>query len=269
MDSRTKLCVLHDDAGVFTDHSAPAADYKRDDFTVTITTGDYLYIGFEKTINALYAHLTTPNANTSNMTAEYYNESGWQALTICDQTQGLSRSGFVTWERPTDACASDVDGQSKVWIRLAMDADTSAVVVRGLNLLFSDDNTICAYEPILDDDCYYPPGQTSHILKHVAARNYIMSILRIKAEGQSEFSIDYWDVLDIYELQEAANYYAIAQIYFTLSDNPDDHYWAKYMDYMAKFEKLFELGSPKVDLDGDGVEDDNEKVSVKTSRWSR
>lgn len=269
MDNRTKLCVLHDDDGVFTDYSSQAADFKRDTFDMTLTTADYMYVGFEKLINAVYVHVDTANTNASDLTLEYFSETGWKTLLSCDETNGLSRSGFITWERPTDGANTTVNGQEKCWFRFSVSADTSAMTVQAVNLIFSDDNSMCGYEPGLIDSCFYPEGQSSHILRHVAARNYIMSILAIKAEKSTDGRIDYWDVLDIYELREAANYYAISQVYFNLSDNPEDQYWAKYEDYQNKFNKMFELGSPRIDLNDNGQEDAAEKVSVKTSRWSR
>lgn len=268
MDLRTTLCVLHtvDDAA-FTDYSYEAGDFKRDTFTQTILSTDLLYIGHEKLINALYVELQTANTNTSTLSAQYYNGTVWTALDICDETNGFARSGFITWERPSDAEDFTVNGDEKCWYRFSVSADTSAVEFQAISLLFSDDNTMCSYEPNLIDDCYYSNGQTSHVLRHLSARNYIMSILASKADSSQR--IDFWDVLDIYELREASNYYAIAQVYFNLSDNPEDHYWAKYQDYMRKFEKMFELGSVKIDLNGDNTLDDNEKTNVKSSRWSR
>lgn len=270
MELKNKLSILYYDGTSYTDNSNEAADFKRDSFSANIIAGsDYIYVGYEKFINALYVHMVTPNVNIADLTMEYYSETGWKSLEICDETNGLTRNGFVTWERQTDGANTIVNGKEQCWFRIAVSADTSAVEFQGINLIFSDDNSISDYEPGLLDDCFYPNGQTSHILRHVAARNYIMSVLTIKADKNSDSKIDYWDILDIYELREAANYYAISQIYFNLSDDPEDQYWAKYLDYRQKFDKMFELGSPLIDLNNNGQVEVGEKVSVKTSRWSR
>lgn len=273
MDQRTKLCIVHSDGGAETDYSMEAQDFKRDSFTVQMTTDDFIYVGFKKLINALYFHILTPNAVTSSLTLEYYSNTGWKTLDMCDETNAFSRSGFMTWERPTDGANVTVAGKELCWFRIATNDDIDPVEFQAINLLFSDDNTMCAIVPALVDPCFYPEGQTSHILTHVAAKNYIMSKLRgqgyVKSVGGSEENVNQWDILDIYELRDAANYYVISQVYFNLSDDPEDQYWAKYVEFKKKFDEAFALGRLRVDLNEDGQVDAIEKRPIKSTRWAR
>lgn len=275
MDLRRRLTVLHDDGGAFTDYSADAQDFKRDAFSVTLTTGDYIYVGFHKDINALYAQVDTANVNPADLTIEYYTDQGvWTALEVSDDSRAFTRSGFITWQRVGDAANATVNSLDKRWVRLSVSADSSAMSFQALNILFSDDNDVSQEVPALIDACFYQSGQTSHVLHHVAAKNYIMGRLRsagyVKYDSSnSEENINEWDVLDVYELRMASTYYAIAQIYFNLSDDIDDQYWIKYQDYIKRFEESFDLGRLRIDIDDNGEVNSDEKRPVYSQRWHR
>lgn len=273
MDLRTQLKVIYSDGVTETNYSADAQDFRRDPFTITPLTTDFIYVGFNKIFNALYFLLNTPNVTASSLSVEYYSESGWSALDVSDDTRAFTRSGFVTWERPNNAAELTVSGITACWIRIAPNDNLSATTFQAINLVFSDDNDISSEIPGLLDSCFYQAGQTSHILQHVAAKNYIMGRLRsvgyIKYDANGEANINEWDVLDIYELRQASTYYAISQIYFNLSDTPDDQYWAKYREYDQKFEEAFALGRLRIDLDDDGQVDPVEKRPIQTVRWVR
>lgn len=273
MDLRTKLNVIYSDGSSQTNYSQEAQDFKRDTFTLTMTTDDFLYIGYKKVINALYVALEQFNTISSSLEIEYYSESGWSQLNFSDDTRAFSRSGFITWERPNDAADIEIDGINACWIRIATNDDIDPVEFQAINLVFSDDNDICSEVPALIDACFYQQGATSHILQHVAAKNYIMSRLKslgyVKYDANGEQNINEWDILDIYEIRQASTYYSIAQIYFNLSDDVDDQYWAKYKEYEGKFEEAFALGRLRIDIDDDGQVDAVEKRQIKTVRWGR
>lgn len=274
MDQRSRLEILHSDGGIFSNYSLEAQDFKRDTFSITLTTDDFIYVGFRKDINALYFQIDTANTVPAELTFEYYTtDSVWANLSVSDETRAFSRSGFATWQRPSDGQAVAVDGQEMCWVRISANVDLDPVTFMAINILFSDDNTICDEAPALVDPCFYQQGQSSHILHHVSAKKYIMSRLRsqgyIKHTSNGEENINEWDILDIYELREAANFYTIAQIYFNLSDTVEDQYWAKYREYKTKFEEAFSLGRLRIDSDDDGQEDLEEKRPIKSHRWVR
>lgn len=272
MDLRDKLCIIHNDGGTETDYSMQAQDFKRDSFSIQLTTDDFIYVGYEKLINALYIQMNTPNTIASSLTVEYYSESGWATLEACDETLAFTRNGFITWERPTDGANVTVAGKELCWFRISSNDDIDAVDFEAISLLFSDDHTICAYEPSLNDPCFYAEGETSHLLRHLAARNYIMSKIRrkySKEEGGVTKNVNMWDVLDIFEIREAANYYAISQIYFNLAEGPDDAYWAKYVEYKEMFDEAMSLGILSIDQNGDGQANESEKRPIQMTRLAR
>lgn len=273
MDLRNRLHVIYSDGGVETNISMEAQDFKRDSVQLTLTTDDFIYFGYRKVINAIYIQLNQFNSNTSSLSFEYYSTSGWKSIEVSDDTKALSRSGFVTWERPTDAANVTVDGITACWLRFAPNDDLTVIELQALNLIFSDDNDVCSEVPSLIDACFYPQGQSSHILTHVSARNYIMGRLRslgyIKLTANGEENVNQWDILDIYELRQASTYFTIAQIYLNLSDNVDDQYWVKYKEYENKFEEMFALGRLRVDQNDDGQVDESEKRPINSVRWAR
>lgn len=272
MDQRTKLTILHS-APAFTDYSADAQDFMRDEFAIDFADQDHLYIGYHKPINAFYVQLNAINTTLNEVVFEYYNGTSWSELDVADDTKVLSRSGFVTWERLEDSASFEVDSKDLHWVRIRFDGVTTGVIFQAINLIFADDNDVYAEEPALIDPAFYPNGQTSYILQHVAAKNKIMAELRklkyVKVTEDGQENINEWDILDIYEMRQAACYYAIGQIYFNFSDDPDDQYWAKYKTYEYKFEETFGLGRLRIDVDDDGKVDEAEKRPIKSMSWSR
>jgi hypothetical protein len=270
---KTKLEIVYSDGGVETDYSKEAMDFKRDTFDITLTTDDFIYIGYRKPINALYVAMTAVNTVTSSLSFEYYSDAGWAALEVCDDTNAFTRNGFITWDRPANQANITIAGTEACWIRLAANDDLSLVTFQAINLIFADDNDMCDEVPALIDPCFYVSGQTSHLLQHVATKQYIMNRLKargyIKTTPSGLANIDEWDILDIHELKLAATYYSISQIYFNLSDDIEDQYWVKYQEYKAKFDEALGAGLLQIDLDDDGVADVSEKRPVRTVRWER
>lgn len=277
MDLRTKLSILLDQSG-FSNISVEAQDFRRDNVALELAETDHLYVGFRKPINALYAAFETPSEGDYSLSVEYFSESGWAALEVSDGTKGFSRNGFITWQRPSDADKSAVNDIDAHWVRIQVNQESGVpasleCVLQGLNLVLSDDNDIASEVPALVDVRFMPKNQTSHILQHVATKMYIIGRLRnlgyIKHVGNNEENIDQWDILDVYELRNAANYYTISQIYFNLSDNPEDQYWAKYKEYERKFEEAFSLGRLRMDQNDNGQVDPEEKRPRRSIRWFR
>lgn len=278
MDLRTRLNIQSDDGGAFTDFSAEAQDFKRDPFSITMTTDDFIYIGFHKQINAFYVQMDTPNTISSTMKIEYFADSGWIELEISDDTKALTRNGFVNWNRilttnDDPAIETVINGDTEIWVRMSIADNIDQVDFQAINIIFSDDNDMSQEVPALVDPCFYPSGQSSHILNHVAAKNYIMGRLKnreyVNNTTGGEENITEWDILDVFELRQSSNYYAIASVYFNLSDNVEDQYWAKYEEYSSKYKEAFALGRLRIDQNDDGQTSNDEKRPIKTLRWGR
>lgn len=275
VDSRTKLTIFHDDNSVFADHTDELSDFLRDNISMTLVSAeDYLYIGYRKAFGSIYSELVTANTNANTFTAEYWNGTAWTSVSLHDETQGFTRSGFMTWDKSSMA-STTVNSVDKYYLRLKPSADHSSTSVRGINLVFTDDSALKSEFFEIDNSNLLPSGESSHISTHVASRNHIIQSLRnlgyirTNTAGTDE-NIDQWDLHDIYEIRQASMYLTLSKIFFTLSDSVDDHWWAKYKEYQHKYEEAFRLAKFSVDSDDDGVEDVSEiEESFKTQRWSR
>jgi hypothetical protein len=275
IDSRTKLTVLHDDNSVFAEYTKQAVDYTRDPFTLSLVSAeDYLYIGYSKPFNACFVSLETANTNPNELTAEYNDGTTWVSLDLHDETNGLVRSGFITWDK-TNMKSATVDSKAAYYIRIKPSADHSATTVRGLNLVFSDDSSMKTEFFEIDDASLLPSGENSHITTHVAARNMIIQQLRnqgyIKDNTTTgEANMNQWDLHDIYEIRQGAMYLGLSKIFFNLSDSVDDNWWQKYREYNDKYEEAMRLARLSFDLNDDGLESEDEQVRrAQPFRWNR
>ena len=281
IDDRIKLNVLWDDNGSFTDQADKAVDFLRDQFTMDLVTAeDYLYVGFYKAVSAVYCELATANTNSSTITVEAFDGTSWSAIEHRDETLGFARSGFITWDRADMAAVNSsnvpqgettVNGQTGYWVRISVDTTTTSMVFDGINLVFSDDAMLLTeFRQVLDPRIL--DGDTSHIRAHVSARNAIVQQLRndgyIKynnTSGKENFT--QWDLLDTYEIREAATFKALSYIYFNLSDEIGDQWWSKHSDYKKRAERTLNgMSKLSVDTDDDGVESGDEKLFQKKSQ---
>ena len=278
IDPTTKLTILNDDNAVFTNFSNEAADYLRDDFTVTLdSTNDYLYIGFEKAINSVYVKLTTPNTNANTLVIERFDEDAadWVVIIPTDETNGFTRSGFIYWPRELMA-ETDVDGNTKTFIRIRPSADHTATTIRGINLVFADDASLKSEFFAIDNAALLPEGETDHINAHVASRNQIIQRLRnddyVKTNGLDPgfLKADQWDLFDIFEVKQGAVHLALSKIFFNLSDDVDDHWWVKYLDHQRRYDRMLPKARLSFDSNDDGVEDANEvQADILVQTWNR
>jgi hypothetical protein len=266
---------MHDDNSVFADYSDAGADYIRDTFSLDLVAAeDYLYLGYSKPFSATYVKLTVANLNANDLVMEYWDGSTWTARDITDETLGFTRSGYLLWDR-TDMATTTVNGVDAFYIRLKASADQSATTVRAMNLVFADDNALKQEFFEIDNSSLLPPGETDHIVHHVAARNTIIQTLRnlqyIKTDANSnKVNLTQWDLFDLFEIKQAAIMLTLSKIFFLLSDNQDDNWWAKYREYQDKYEEAFKVARLSLDTNDDGVEDTIEsQAAKKVSRWLR
>lgn len=275
IDPKTKLTVKHDDNGVFSDHSQKAADYIRDDFSIDLSsTEDYLYLGLAKPFGATYVAVSTANVNANTLAAEIWDGTAWTAVELTDETEGLTRSGFMFWDK-VGMTSSAVDGEDAFYLRLRPSADQSATSVRGVNLVFSDDNQLKSEFFEIDNSSLLPAGENSFITKHASTRNRIIQEFRkLKYRTQvgtaQPQSLDQWDLIDIFEVREAATFLTLSEIFFNLSDSLEDHWWIKYKEYQKKYEEMIRIATLSIDSDDDGIDDDDEVAQpIKVFRWNR
>jgi hypothetical protein len=276
LDTNTKLTVMHDANGSFTDLSFEAFDFSRDTFSVTLNAStSYLYVGFTKPINTIYISTATANTNANTLTIEYYNGSWTSVDNKHDATKGLTRSGYMTWDRPTDATQTAINSTTKYWVRIRPSVTHSATSLNGIGLVFCDGIDL-AYEVPEINDSNHLAGKTSHILNCVASTNQIIQDFRNKdysvtnpSTGVKE-DLTAWDLLDINQVKQAAVFLTLSKIYFNFSDSPEDKYSDKSNYYYKRYQDAIGLSRLSLDTDKDGIADSNEvNTEFKTLRIRR
>lgn len=275
-----KLTILHDDNSVFAEYSDDLLQFDRDTASVTMVAAeDFIYIGFYKPINNIYAELGTANTNAASITVKYYNGSAFTAVSSqFDDTKAFNRSGFVRWDRGLDVSTNleaktTVNGVEQYWYQISMSADSSAMVFNGLNIVFSDDQDI--KKVLFEYTKYLPVGETSHILTHASARDEIIQTLNLqgkhKIDAVSGFARDIsaFDLLDISEVKLASTYLVLSNIFMSVSDQVDDQYLQKSNIYRSKYNKIINVMKLRVDSDDDGKEDKQERNTVNYGMIAR
>lgn len=269
------LKIFLDDNSSFTDYSVECENFIRDDFSHTFISGeDYMYVGFHKPIERVYVEVSTSNTNSVTTTVEYYNGSSFTSVSNgVDLTNGLSRSGFIYWDRvQTDNAKTTVNSVEKYWYRISFSADTSAVTIDGVNILFSDDFDLLEVDAEVLN--FKPSGDNSMVRFHQAARNEIVQRInnsgRLKLDENGYRSkLEAYDILDPTDLKEASKFLTLARIYEPISDEVDDKYNQKFKQYFQTYQDAFNLYMTSIDIDDDGVIDSGERNRVSYGRIVR
>jgi len=252
-----------------TDYSLALENYIDDTQEITLTDSEFLYFGYKKPINALYVGMFTTNTSVSVVDLELYNGAWASCAGLLDRTEGLTKSNWITWDRnQTDEAKTTVNTVELYWYRLSVDVSTSEIEYQGVNNLLSNDRMIKESEPHLLDADFYPAGFKSFLPFHQSARSEIIQRLRNEGKGVYDgvtFSdLTVYDLLDYTQLSEASKFYALAQVYFNLSDSPDDKYWQKYMSYEDKYNRAYKTFFLSIDENDDGKQSTAERESFSS-----
>ena len=255
-----------------TDISFKVLSFARDTASTPVTTAQFIYFGLYKPFNHIYLEVGTANSNASTMTIQYYNGSSYTSISrMLDDTQGLTRSGYISFDRPTDWALSTEGGESKYFIKISFSANLSAgTTIQGMNLVFSDDQDLKGVYPHVIN--YLTANETTFILRHENSRDLIIQELRNRgfqkkgANNSFYENLDAWDLLEINEVRLWSTYLTMANIFSSLQSNEGDVYKEKSEDYLKKAE-FYKAGAYlTLDKDDDGVLDDAEQASDVTVR---
>lgn len=274
LKTKNKLTILDDNNSSFTDYSIQGLDYDRDTFTITLDSStSYLYVGFFKPINVFYIELGTANTNAGTITGEYYNGTTFASLDgFYDETASLTRSGFVQWDRgQDDEEVTTIDSVELFWYRFRPSVTHSATVIKGLNIVFSDDTDLKREHFEISD--FLPTGETSHILSQVASRDEIIQAIRngglFKQRSGTRNDITAFDLHDIGQIKMASTYLCLSKIFGAVTDDPDDVYKIKSDGFYSKYAIAVKTPFIDIDKDDDGIKDNNENKVFRTTRIFR
>lgn len=274
INPKNKLVLYYkDDVSPAVEFSREVIDYGRDSYAITLKSNDTIYIGYDKPINAAYIEYSTLNTNAGNLTVERFTNTGFVEVSgFDDDTRNALRSGFIQWEREEES-STHIESEpeagmgTRYWFRLTTDTTQEATVIKGLNIVFADDEDL-KREIACITDASFLQGATTHILTHQKVRDDIVQYFRNRGfKKQNRIDQDFqlllpWDLLDIQEVREGAVYLALAKIFFNLSDSPEDVWYQKSLFYRAEYQRKIDLVQFSVDVDDDGEIDPGEGQHV-------
>lgn len=261
--------VLHFD-GTYHDYSFEALSYGRDSFLLPMTTSDYLYFGKEKNFPMIFIEMAVANNIANTLTIEYYNGTAWTSLEVIDDTKGLTRSGSIQFDMPSDWAETTVGGFTNTWIRIKPSEDLlSTTAVQGINILFSDDLDLEGIYPGVRN--YMASTEASYVLRHEAARNDIVQAIRnrgfIKHDSLGN-SLDYdaWDFLDYEQVGRWSTYLVLKNIFSSLQSKEDGLYKQKAEEYSKEASDAEVAFYLTLDKNNDGKKTENEASFDISSR---
>jgi len=221
-----------------------------------LLAADSFYVGYNGRFAARYFDLSTVNASPSTVSVSYWDGSQYSAVSdLIDQTDGFTKSGFISWENSTNWSSKEQSGVDKslYWIRIKVSADLDAgTELQSCVNLFSTNELLQSYYSILVQDTrWLPEGETSFIKKHVAAKDLVVNRLKERRLIQKES-----DIIDLNAVSVAATHacaYLILQETAISEDIQQIRDWA-YKNFEDEIDQL----KLNVDKDQDGVVDDSE-----------
>ncbi len=243
-----------------TDYSKELTNFIYDTATITLATGaNYLFIGLYKPFQRVHLELSTVSTGTRTVTAEYYNGTSWVALSeFIDNTNGFTRSGEMTWNLSQTGWSKYND---YYYVRLSVNTSTSAMVVKGIGMIFAQDfDLVEGYRGV--NDLKYS-GDSSFINYHQGAKNEILQLLRNSGKFTTAYELTEWDLLKPEQLREAGKWKALELLFTELSNEVGDKYDSLAQKCKAKFDTAFNLYLLSIDVNDDGVLTTAEEYSIE------
>lgn len=248
-----------------TDTTEKTKTITSDSLVFEMVTSDFFYLGFTHPFCTRYFNFKTLNTNSTNVKVEYYTTSGWRSVEdLVDQTEGFTKSGFISWLNPGDWFWSEqapivhqspyfLQGLLKYWVRISVSADLSAgtELQSVLNLFCDASDFAVLYPEMLSDSRYLPPGQTDFLPQFNAAKDLVVNRLKQSGKIREESQ-----VLDINEVAYAAVHATAYLILFPIAE--DDDTTKRRDDSFKAMNEQISRGVTVVDRDSSGDITDKE-----------
>lgn len=187
-----------------TDISVAVADFRVGTYALSYTAGEHVYIGSNSPFNNIWIELSTVVAGpgAGGPTVEVWYNSSWSSVVdIIDQTEGLTKSGRVSWaldidkgwnaeQKSVDVGLTGTNVYNRYWLRLSWAGNFTAGLAY-LGQKFSSDTVMASLYPDLMQSQIlsgFKTGKTSWDEQHFMASDAIIKEIRrrnyIVAQGQ-------------------------------------------------------------------------------------
>lgn len=253
----------------FSEFTDEVKKYASGEKSITMATGNYIYIASDFPFNHIYFKLgTSLNNNVASMSIEYYDANSWvPVVDKHDYTNTFANSGFIEFTPNKDKNWSSEDSEDiteledivvydKYWTRISFSALLDAVSIKWMGNLFSDDNDLYAEYPIFNDSNFltaFSAGKTSWEEQHVKASELIIADLKRKSIIFAKEQILDRDVL----LPAAVS--KVAEIIYNAFGK--DYLDAKKVA-QADYKNRLELNQFNIDTNNDAILDKHEVVAT-------
>lgn len=243
-------------------------------YLLNYNLGDYIYIASDFPFNHIYFKMgAVKNTGAAGMKVEYYSTSWNEVVELRDDTEGLTKDGFIEftpnrnfgWAQAVD---SSLTGQAtvvyyKYWTRISFDDSLSAdIELSFVGNKFSDDEDLFSEFPVFNDANFlsaFKSGKTSWEEQHIKAAELIIQDLQKK-----QIIIAKEQILDRKKFIGASTY-KTAEIIFTAFGND---YQEQRKIAKEEYSKRLDLSQYSVDLNASGAIEPNE-IYVRSGWMSR
>jgi len=234
------------------------------DYVLALQTTDALYLGYTGPFASRYFQVGVANSVVSTISIQYWNGTSFEDVDdVVDQTSSggiaFAQSGFISWVNKGDWKARSLPGidldVELFWVKLSVSVNLSGTTaLKSVLNVFSDDTILRAYFPeLVSDSNYLPSGKTNFLDQHIAAKDLIVLRLKQRKLIQSESQI-----IDPNDVAIASVYAAAMLILQPIATSPDSQ--ALLESARKGFDSEISKVTFAVDVDGDGIVDDSERM---------
>lgn len=232
-------------------------------------TNSAIYLGYRHKFNHRYVKVKTPSVSGAVMSVDYWDGSAWSSFNqITDETSGFNRSGFITWDEPSEwvsdsyanvpALSSVSSAEKMYWVRITLSEDNAPDVdteIEAIQFVLSDDRALAAIYPEIMN--YLPSGKTDFLEQHEQAKNLIVTELKVKgliAYQEQIKNPDDWFM--------AASYKALEVIFAAITG--DERLDMAKEEFRKNAAKYIAISSAALDRDKSETLDDDENPEAQS-----
>lgn len=164
-DESQRVLLMETSASSLVDVTESLNDFRKNETSLSLEVGGYLYIGQYMPFNSRYIDITTAGVANAALSVDVWNGSKWlETVDVRDRTNSFNNSGYLAWRIDRDNTGwipDDTDDISDLaagpriyrfyWIRIKTDTNLGAVSINYLGNLFSTDDDMYSYYPALDN----------------------------------------------------------------------------------------------------------------------
>lgn len=202
--------VFHETADI----SVAVGDYRVGTYALSYSAGEHIYIGSNCPFNNLWMQLSTASvADAGSPLIEVYYNSGWsQVVDVIDQTDGMIKSGRISWaldidkgwdnkQKSEDVGLTGTNIYNRYWLRLSWSGNFSCGLAY-IGQKFSDDVILASmYPDLLQTQILngFKTGKTNWDEQHFMASEAIIKEMR-----KRNFIVDQGQLMDWSRFEDAS-----------------------------------------------------------------